>query len=66
MEQNSSIIRPLINFVKSVVTEIGLFTDAKSYKDEIARYEGGLPGNTRHVNEPQINIEAAEQEAATS
>ncbi len=60
------IAAPLINGVKRVVAEIGVFTDTKAYKDEIARYEGEIGSATRRQNEPARNNEAEEREAATS
>ena len=73
MEQSSSgnrvfarIVSPVIDGIKRVVTDIGIFTDKQAYQDEIARYEGELQPNTGCENEPQLKIEADEREAVTS
>lgn len=60
------IAAPLINGVKRVVAEIGVFTDTKAYKDEIARYEGEIGSTARRQNESARNNEAEEREAAIS
>ena len=57
---------PIINYVKRVVTAIGIFTDSKAYKDEIARYESEIQLTSRYDNEPAPKNDAAEREAATS
>ena len=60
------IAAPLINGVKRVVAEIGVFTDTKAYKDEIARYEGELGSTARHQNQPARKNQAEEREAVAS
>ena len=56
----------LIDRLKRVVITIGCFFDLKAYKDEIARYESGLPQKSRHENEPQAYAVAGDREAAIS
>ncbi len=56
------IASPFISGVKRVLTGIGIFTDSKAYKDEIARYESELRQFSGHENERQVNIDAEERE----
>ena len=60
------IAAPLINGVKRVAAGIGVLTDTKAYKNEIARYESGLGSTARYENEPGRKNEAEEREAAAS
>ncbi len=63
---SARIASPFINGIKRVLTRIGVFTNAKGYKDEIARYESELRRNKVYENESRPGIEADEREAATS
>jgi hypothetical protein len=63
---NRSIIRILIDLFKGIVTDIGVFTNTKAYKEEIARYEGELPKNASHANASPMDVGPAEPEAAVS
>ena len=63
---NRSIIRNLIDLFKSIVTDIGVFTNARAYKEEIARYEGELPENASHANGSQMDVDTVEPEAVVS
>lgn len=60
------LVSPLINRIKRVVMEIGVFTDSKAYKDEIARYESELQQKAGYENEPRLKNEAEERDATTS
>ncbi len=73
MEQLSSgnrvfarIVSPLVDGIKRIVTDIGIFTDKQAYKDEIARYESELQQKTNYANEPELKIEAEERPVVTS
>lgn len=57
---------PLINCVKRVVTGIGILTDSKGYRDEIARYKSEIQLTTRYENEPALKNDAGKREPATS
>ena len=63
---NRSVIRILFDHFKSIVTEIGVFTNARAYKEEIARYEGELPENASHANDSQSDVNHVEPEAVVS
>ena len=60
------IAAPFVNGIKRVVTDIGILTDKRAYKDEIVRYEGTLQLNTGRANDSETAVEADGREAVTS
>jgi hypothetical protein len=60
------IAAPFVNGIKRVVTDIGILTDKRAYKDEIVRYEGTLELNAGRANESEMTVEADGREAVIS
>jgi len=60
------ITAPLVDGVKRVAAGIGVFTDTKAYKDEIAHYESGLGSTAGYESQPARTNGAEESEAAAS
>jgi hypothetical protein len=57
---------PLIDRVKRIVKEFGIFTDSKAYRDEIVQYESELRQNARDEKQLQPKSEDQGQEVVTS
>ncbi len=60
------IASPFINGIKRVATDFGILTDKQGYEEEIVRYEGTLRMPAGPESEPQLEVETADREAATS
>ena len=57
---------PLVNGVKRVFSEFGLFVDSGAYQDEIARYEGEIRQNGGPEVGSSDDVESGTREPATS